>query len=94
MLVVLLTYEKPLAEIDRLMREHMRFIQEQYDAGLFVVSGRRVPRTGGVILARGTDRPGLEAIMARDPFVREGAARVEVIEFNPSQTAAGIKPYT
>jgi hypothetical protein len=52
MFVVLLTYEKDLAEVDRLMREHMRFVQEQYDAGVFVVSGRRVPRTGGVILAR------------------------------------------
>ena len=94
MFVVLLTYEKPLAEIDRLMKEHVRFLQEQYDAGLFVASGRRVPRTGGVILARGVDRAALEAIMARDPFVREGAARFEVIEFNASQTQAGFKAFT
>ena len=94
MFVVLLTYEKDLAEVDRLMKEHMRFVQEQYDAGVFVVSGRRVPRTGGVILARGTDKEGLEAIMSRDPFVREGAARFEVIEFNASQMRAGFKPYT
>jgi len=32
--------------------------------------------------------------MARDPFVREGAARFEVIEFTPSQTRAGFKPFT
>ena len=94
MFVVLLTYEKPLAEVDRLMKEHMRFLQEQYDAGIFVASGRRVPRTGGVILARGTDKGTLEEIMARDPFVREGAARFEVIEFNASQTLAGFKTYT
>jgi uncharacterized protein YciI len=94
MFVVLLTYEKPLGEIDRLMKEHVRFLQQQYDAGVFVASGRRVPRTGGVILARGTDKHGLETIMARDPFVREGAARFEVIEFAPSQTQAGFKPFT
>jgi uncharacterized protein YciI len=94
MFVVLLTYEKGLAEIDRLMREHVRFLQEQYDAGVFVASGRRVPRTGGVILASGADRRSLEAIMARDPFVREGAARFELIEFTPSQMRAGFKPYT
>ena len=94
MFVVLLTYEKPLAEVDRLMKEHMRFLQEQYDAGIFVASGRRVPRTGGVILARGTDKQSLEAIMAHDPFVREGAAIFEVIEFNASQTLAGFKAYT
>jgi hypothetical protein len=32
--------------------------------------------------------------MARDPFVREGAARFELIEFTPSQMRAGFKPYT
>ena len=94
MFVVLLTYEKGLAEIDRLMREHVRFLQEQYDAGVFVALGRRVPRTGGVILASGTDKASLEAIMARDPFVREGAARFEVIEFTPSQTKAGFEALT
>ena len=94
MFVVLLTYQKPLAEIDRLMKEHVRFLQEQYDAGLFVASGRQVPRTGGVILASGADRSSLEAVMRRDPFVREGAARFEVIEFTPSQTRAGFKAFT
>jgi len=94
MFVVLLTYQKDLAEVDRLMREHMRFLKAQYDAGVFVVSGRRVPRTGGVILARGVDKAELEAIMAGDPFVREGAARFEVVEFNASQMQAGFEPYT
>ena len=94
MFVVLLTYEKDLAEVDRLMGEHMRFLKAQYDAGVLVVSGRRVPRTGGVILARGVDKAVLEEIMARDPFVREGAARFEVVEFNASQMQDGFKPYT
>ena len=94
MFIVLLTYDKPVGEIDRLMQEHVRFLQQHYDAGLFVASGRRVPRTGGVILARGTDKQSLEAIMAGDPFVREGAARFEVIEFTPSQTLAGFKRFT
>ena len=76
------------------MKEHVGFLQRQYEAGLFVASGRQVPRTGGVILARATDRQSLEAIMARDPFVREGAARFEVIEFTPSQTRPGFKPFT
>ena len=52
MFVVILTYVKPLAEIDRQMRAHMKFLDEQYAAKVFVASGRQVPRTGGVILAR------------------------------------------
>jgi uncharacterized protein YciI len=90
--VLLLTYVKPLAEVDALMREHMAWLNEHYDAGRFVVSGRRIPRTGGVILARGDDREVMEALAATDPFVRGEVATVEVIQFRASQRAAGPDP--
>src|ERR1700704_5873301 len=51
--VLLLTYVKPLPEVDRLMRRHVAWLDEHYAAGRFLVSGRRIPRTGGVIVARG-----------------------------------------
>jgi uncharacterized protein YciI len=54
------------------------------------VSGRRIPRTGGVILARGDDREEIEAIAASDPFVSGGVAPRDVIQFRASQTAAGL----
>jgi uncharacterized protein YciI len=87
MFVLLLTYSSPLEEVDALMREHVAWLKEQYAAGRFVVSGRRVPRTGGVILARGDDREEIERIAARDPFVAGGVATCEVIQFRASQTA-------
>jgi uncharacterized protein YciI len=90
MFVLLLTYIKPLPEVDSLMREHVAWLDEQYDAGRFVVSGRRIPRTGGVILARGDDREEIEALAASDPFVSGGVATCEVIQFRASQTAPGF----
>jgi uncharacterized protein YciI len=90
MFVLLLTYTKPLDEVDALMRPHMRWLDEQYAAGRFVVSGRQVPRTGGVILARGDDREEIEALAASDPFVAGGVATVEVIQFRASQSAPGL----
>jgi uncharacterized protein YciI len=90
MFVLLLTYTKPLAEVDALMRAHVAWLDEQYAAGRFLVSGRRIPRTGGVILARGDDREAIEALAATDPFVTGGVATSEVIQFRASQTAAGI----
>jgi uncharacterized protein YciI len=90
MFVMLLTYVKPLEDVDALMREHMAWLNEHYDAGCFVVSGRQVPRTGGVILARGDDRDEIERIAASDPFVSRGVATCEVIQFRASQTADGI----
>jgi uncharacterized protein YciI len=84
MFVVLLTYTKPLGEIDRLMAEHVAFLGQGYRTGVFLVSGRRIPRSGGVILASAPGRAELEDLMARDPFIREGAASYEIIEFKSS----------
>ena len=91
MFVLVLTYTKPLAEVDALMRKHMAWLNEQYDAGRFVVSGRQIPRTGGVILARGDDREEIERIAATDPFVSGGVATCEVIQFRASQSEDGFE---
>jgi uncharacterized protein YciI len=89
--VLLLTYTKPLAEVDALMRRHMAWLDAQYDAGRFVVSGRQIPRSGGVILARGDDREEIETLAASDPFVSGGVATCEIIQFRASQIAAGFE---
>jgi uncharacterized protein YciI len=91
--ILLLTYTKPLAEVDALMRRHVAWLDAQYDAGRFVVSGRRIPRSGGVILARGDDRDEIEALAAKDPFVSGGVATCEIIQFRASQTADGFDAF-
>ncbi len=90
MFVLVLTYTKPLEEVDALMRDHMAWLNAGYRDGHFVVSGRQIPRTGGVILARGDDREEIEAIAAADPFVAGGVATAEIIQFRASQTADGL----
>jgi uncharacterized protein YciI len=88
--VLLLTYVKPLSDVDALMPEHVAWLDEHYDAGRFLVSGRQIPRTGGVILARGDDREEIETLAASDPFVSGGVATCDVIQFRASQHAAGL----
>jgi len=91
MFIVTLTYLKPVEEVDALMRDHVAWLETGYADGLFIASGRRVPRTGGVILARSGDAQALHETLARDPFVIHGAARCEVVEFTPSMTAPGAE---
>lgn len=91
MFIVTLTYTRPLEEVDVLMDPHMVWLKKHYESGLFVASGRQVPRTGGVIFARSGDREALQAVLARDPFVQGGVARVDVTEFVPSMTAPSIE---
>jgi uncharacterized protein YciI len=93
MFIVLLTYRKPLAEIDRLMNEHVAWLKKNYASGLFIASGRRVPRTGGVILARTADLEAVRAAVLEDPFVSHDAATFEIIEFTASMTAPGAEVF-
>jgi uncharacterized protein YciI len=85
MFILELTYTAPLDRIDAAMKAHMRWLNAQYAAGHFLVSGRKIPRDGGVILATGPNRDAVEAIAHEDPFVTQGLATVRVIEFCASQ---------
>jgi len=91
MFIVTLTYIRPLAELDALMSKHVAWLKKHYKSGLFIASGRQVPRKGGVILARSGDRLALEAILDQDPFIKSGCARADVVEFTPSMTAPGAE---
>jgi len=90
MFVVLVHYVKPLEVIDALIPAHVAFLDEQYQAGVFLASGRQVPRTGGLIMAHGVLREELERILAKDPFAVNGAAEYTVIEFVPSKASPEI----
>ena len=93
MFVVLLTYVKPLSEVDRHMRAHVKFLAEHYAAKTFIASGRQVPRTGGVILARASSKESLNEIMENDPFCRAGVATFEIVEFRTSQHDPAFAPF-
>lgn len=92
--LILLRYVQPLEEIDRWMGEHVRYLRRYYKSKDFIVSGRQVPRTGGVILARARDRATLDRIIAKDPFHREKLAEFQVIEFKASMFHPDFKPFT
>lgn len=91
MFVIELIYKASLDDIDARMAEHMKFLKKHYAAGAFVVSGRKIPRDGGIILAVGKSRPEIEAIARQDPFVTHGLAEVRVIEFRVSQKAEDLE---
>ncbi len=91
MFVIELTYKASLAQIDASMAAHVRFLKKYYAAGNFLVSGRKVPREGGIILAVGRSREDIEAIMRTDPFCERGLADFRVIEFRASQRADDIQ---
>ncbi|MGH3867668.1 MAG: YciI family protein [Pseudonocardiaceae bacterium] len=93
MFIISLTYVAPLERLDELMPEHVAFLDRYYAEGTFLVSGRKVPRTGGVILARGGSREEIVKIIENDPFRREGVAEYDVIEFIATRTSGALVDY-
>jgi uncharacterized protein YciI len=90
MFVIELVYKADLSEIDAHMAAHVAFLKKYYASGNFLVSGRKIPRDGGIILATGKTRKQIEAIVAEDPFFQHGLADFRVIEFRASQRAPDL----
>jgi uncharacterized protein YciI len=90
MFVIELVYKAELQEIDAHMGAHVRFLKKYYAAGNFLVSGRKIPRDGGIILAVGKSREEIEGIIREDPFHQHGLADFRIIEFRASQRADDI----
>ena len=91
MFIVSLTYKVPLEEVDQHLKAHVTYLEAQYAAGNFIASGRKVPRTGGVILSNLKDRDALQSTLELDPFHQLQLADYDIIEFVPSMVGAGFE---
>jgi uncharacterized protein YciI len=89
MFILSLTYVKPNEEADKHMEPHMAWVKEGYAKGWFLASGRKVPRTGGVILSLG-NRAEIEAYVAADPFTIHAVAQYDITEIAITTTADGL----
>ncbi len=84
MFIIQLTYKVPLAEVDQYLEEHKLFLKKYYAQGVILLSGRKQPRNGGIILAQAENMSGIHNIIREDPFYRNGIAEYQVTEFLPS----------
>jgi uncharacterized protein YciI len=91
MFIINLTYIVPLEKLDAHMGEHMKFIREYYKKNVFIASGRKVPRTGGIILALARSKEEVEKIMSEDPFLKLKLAEFSILEFQTSQHHPDLK---
>jgi uncharacterized protein YciI len=89
--ILSLRYVAPMEAIDALLTDHIEWLKAGREAGHFAGWGRKVPREGGIILARGESRDAVTALALGDPFVKGGVAEVEVIEWAPTFLAEGIE---
>ena len=93
MFIIDLNYIVPLEQIDAHMTEHVQFLNKYYKLNVFVASGRKVPRTGGIILALADSKEEIEAIFKEDPFYTHHLAEFTVTEFRTSQAHPELKKF-
>ena len=88
--VLILSYIRPIAEVEAVLDAHSHYIESGYQRGTFLLSGRKVPWTGGVIFARAASLDDLQSIIAEDPFLTAKVATYDIIEFNPTRASADL----
>lgn len=85
MFIFILTYQKPLSEVEKYLEAHRDYLDTNYAGGKFVASGRQEPRVGGVILCRADSRAEAELLAHSDPFYINQIADYQIIEFIPTK---------
>lgn len=81
MFVCLLTYHREIDREGPLFAAHRSFVEDNVAAHRFLCSGPRVGTAGGVVVARGTDEREARALFDTDPFVVDGTATYELVQF-------------
>ncbi len=90
MFVMELTYTAPIEAVEDEMDAHIAWLDGYYASGVFLASGRKVPRDGGVILAGGVSRAEIEKIAAEDPFSVAGVCSYRITQFIATKTSADL----
>ncbi|WP_394363890.1 YciI family protein [Chryseobacterium indologenes] len=85
MFIISLTYKSSIENIEKLIPEHNIFLHKHYDSGQFIASGRKEPRTGGIIIAKAASKKEIEQIITEDPFYRLQIMRSPNL-FHPNTT--------
>ena len=85
MFIINITYIEPLEAVEKHLQEHINFLKHYYAEGLFIASGRKNPRTGGIILLQCKNKEAVQEIITQDPFYKNKIAQYEIIEFEASK---------
>lgn len=87
--MIQLQYQKPLEEVDVYLRDHVKWLKQQFEQGHFIAAGRKDPVTGGVLLAKNMPLAELEEILKADPF--QAVAHYEIIKLKFDLTLADFE---
>lgn len=87
MFLISIEYKVSFDKIEPYLDGHISFVRKFVDAGIFVLTAKKIPRTGGVILAKAESREELMKILSEDPFMAFDLAKSDISEIQLSQVS-------
>jgi len=66
-----------------LTEKHKSYLEQEYKSNKLMFGGRKVPRTGGILISQHVNERELEQVLNSDPFVKSGAVTYSITEFIP-----------
>ena len=90
MFIIELNYKTSLEEIDVHMQAHIEYLDKNFASGNFLISGRKIPREGGIIIANASTKEEIETMIQQDPFYKYKLADIRIIKFANGKRAKDI----
>ena len=66
-----------------LTNKHKSYLEKEYKSNKLMFGGRKVPRTGGILISQHANEHELKQVLNSDPFVKSGAVSYSITEFIP-----------
>ena len=91
MFIISITYKVDLNIVDKFLESHIEFLDKYFKSNIFLLSGRKNPRIGGIIIADNVTENEVNEIIKEDSFYINNIANYEITEFTPSRFNEKIK---
>jgi uncharacterized protein YciI len=91
MYLITITYTQPLEAVERVLEAHRQYLRDAPLASRIVMTGRRRPATGGLVVLRADRLEDVEAFVQADPYFIENVAAFDIVEFDVAQVASGLE---
>lgn len=81
MFIIDIHYIAPIEEVDKHIDGHVAYLKKYADNNTFIIAGRKVPRTGAILIANAGSKEEVEKIITEDPFYQHKVAEMTITEF-------------
>jgi len=90
MFIIDIHYTAPLEEVDKHIDGHIAYLKRYFENNTFIITGKKEPRTGGILIANANSREEVERIITEDPFYQHHVAEMTITEFTHARHNAAL----